>query len=877
VGDDGTRNAVSETRGTAPAVATPILVSDAGRLNVFISYSRDDITFADQLDATLQIGGFATTLDRHGIDAGEDWKTRLGALIRDADTVAFVLTPASARSTICAWEVEEAVRLSKRILPVVPGPLEGTHPPSGLAALNYILFYPEPKKPGSGFGPGLIELVAALKTDLAWLREHTRLLQRATEWETGSKPTNRLLSGEDITAAKAWAARRPKDAPALTALHLDYIKASEEWETLQNSKERERLQQMADAQAARELALAEKEAAQEREAKQAKRVVRRTLTGLFGALALAGVAAAAGWNAHLRRLEVERQKSTLAAANQRLSAEMKLRIAPFGTQAYSISENWYKLATTNASSIAFIEVKQVHGPWYTSATGFLIQAKELYEPWGNDLYLMTANHVMEGDEERRAYFPVFGHQYKVKLSSLVWSRRGEPDARGTDVAVVRLEGPLPPGARYVEGISNLDVSKWGTVRFLNNNRQFVEGSALSNVVPLITLGATREDHDYQSSRAFGLALSLANGLGRNDQGKIIFTNSTTSGSSGSPVFDAQDGKLVAIVQFGSSSTNPTPKDALSFSGGVSLTEVRKDIRETLKDPFEWGRWLLENGHDDKAKIQFDIVLARDPTAESRIKAASIDAYVKRAKSFLDNNIESEARTLFNLAFAVDPAASEKIRKVIVDTYIGHGIRLIDDHKEAEANELFKLALAHDPTAGTRIREAWVDAYTGLAIDLLRNYKDADADKLFELAVQKDPEAAKNIQVAKAQELNRRARRLFMIGKFSDALPDAEMAVALAPLVNILDTRGQIYLALGRVEAALSDFDNAISGGIKIPGTYYGRGRAHELKGNRDAAVADYTKALELKAGGEYERSVHEKARERLSALSAGEVGDPVSK
>jgi hypothetical protein len=107
------------------------------------------------------------------------------------------------------------------------GPLDGAAAPPELAAFNYVYFYPEPKKPGSGFGPGLIELVAVLKTDLEWLREHTRLLQRATEWDTASRPANRLLSGSDIDGAKAWIARRPKDAPAPTALHLDFIKASE--------------------------------------------------------------------------------------------------------------------------------------------------------------------------------------------------------------------------------------------------------------------------------------------------------------------------------------------------------------------------------------------------------------------------------------------------------------------------------------------------------------------------------------------------------------------------------------------------------------------------------------------------------------------------
>jgi len=64
-----------------------------------------------------------------------------------------VLSRASATSPICGWEVEEAVRLSKRILPVVCGSLEGSSPPAQLQDLNYIYyFYREPETPGSGFG-----------------------------------------------------------------------------------------------------------------------------------------------------------------------------------------------------------------------------------------------------------------------------------------------------------------------------------------------------------------------------------------------------------------------------------------------------------------------------------------------------------------------------------------------------------------------------------------------------------------------------------------------------------------------------------------------------------------------------------------------------
>ena len=120
----------------------------AAKLNVFISYSRDDLGFSDQLDMALGLTGFGTTIDRHGVFGGEDWKTRLVNLIRDANTVAFVLSPSSARSEICAWEVGEAIRFGKRIIPVLCRPLDGASPPPQLADLDYIF----PESVTSGFG-----------------------------------------------------------------------------------------------------------------------------------------------------------------------------------------------------------------------------------------------------------------------------------------------------------------------------------------------------------------------------------------------------------------------------------------------------------------------------------------------------------------------------------------------------------------------------------------------------------------------------------------------------------------------------------------------------------------------------------------------------
>jgi hypothetical protein len=289
---------------------------EGSKLSVFISYSRDDLAFADQLAAGLTLGGFEPTIDRSGISGGEDWKLRLGALIRNAETVVFVLSPASAQSPICKWEVEEAVRLGKRIIPVPCRPLEGVAAPPQLAGLNYIFFYDEPRSPGSGFGTGLVRLVSALNTDVEWLHEHTRLLQRASEWQAAGRAESRLLFGDSIVEAKTWAETRPKDAPEPTALHYEFIRASEDAEARRQSIERQRLEE-------RERLVRDAEVAQYQRDAAARRVVQRTLFGLVVAIVLALVAGGFGIYALQQRKEAEVQGRQAVSLKEQAEAEAK--------------------------------------------------------------------------------------------------------------------------------------------------------------------------------------------------------------------------------------------------------------------------------------------------------------------------------------------------------------------------------------------------------------------------------------------------------------------------------------------------------------------------------------------------------------------------
>jgi len=302
VAHDASGPASPKPDGTAPQQVGRPDSPERGKLRVFISYSRDDLYFADQLDDALNACGFECVIDRHGISGGEDWKRRLGNLISEADTVVFVLSPTSARSEICDWEVEEATRLGKRILPIICRSLEGASPPSRLRERNYIFFYDDPKAaPGSGFGSGLAKLIAALNTDFDWLREHTRYLQRATEWDRGGRPANRLLSGDDIAEAKDWVARRPKNAPEPTALHLDFIRASEEEAEARSSAQRKQLEEVAAAQAERETALHKAEEAQRKRATMARiRNIALVAVSIF-----AGLAGFLGWRAEKQKEQAD--------------------------------------------------------------------------------------------------------------------------------------------------------------------------------------------------------------------------------------------------------------------------------------------------------------------------------------------------------------------------------------------------------------------------------------------------------------------------------------------------------------------------------------------------------------------------------------------
>jgi hypothetical protein len=304
------------------------------KLKLFVSYSRSDLDVADQLVAVLELQGFEVFIDRKGIQGAEGWKERLGQLILQSDTVVFLLSPDSADSPICAWEVEEALRRGKRIIPVLCRPLDGKQPHSSLSDLNYIYLYPDKNTPGSGWGTGQVRLVEALSVDVEWLREHTRLEGLAARWNANGRHADSLLRGSELAACKGWRERRPVNAPELTDLQRAFLGASEDEQTARAGAERRRLDEIAAAQQAQQKAIEEREAAlkREAEAQKARARSRRIITwgsAIAAVLLILGVAGFAYEQtlfAHQQALNLQKQQElTEEARRQAERAEANLR------------------------------------------------------------------------------------------------------------------------------------------------------------------------------------------------------------------------------------------------------------------------------------------------------------------------------------------------------------------------------------------------------------------------------------------------------------------------------------------------------------------------------------------------------------------------
>jgi WD40 repeat protein len=188
--------------------------------DVFISYAREDAPYVQRLQRALQARGKDVWVDVEGVRDGEVFPAALRRAIEGSDAFVFVISPDSVRSQFCELEVEHAVALNKRVVPLALRSVPDEEIPEEIRFRSWI-----PVGDGS-FGPGLDRLVAALEADLEWERQHTRLTVRAMEWDHAGRDRNFLLRGSELAGAERWLAAGADKDPGPSGLEQEYLLAA---------------------------------------------------------------------------------------------------------------------------------------------------------------------------------------------------------------------------------------------------------------------------------------------------------------------------------------------------------------------------------------------------------------------------------------------------------------------------------------------------------------------------------------------------------------------------------------------------------------------------------------------------------------------------
>ena len=190
--------------------------------DLFISYSRRDEPFVERLREALGKRDRDVWLDREDIGPAVEWRREIELGIEGADVFAFVISPDALRSEPCRREREYAVTKNKRIVPLLRREPEEISVPQDLASRNYIFFRTDEE-----FDPGVVSLLAAIEDLPEWARDHTRLLQRAEQWERSDRDPSFLLRGSDLTEAERWLSEQAAHKePRPTPLQTEYLLAS---------------------------------------------------------------------------------------------------------------------------------------------------------------------------------------------------------------------------------------------------------------------------------------------------------------------------------------------------------------------------------------------------------------------------------------------------------------------------------------------------------------------------------------------------------------------------------------------------------------------------------------------------------------------------
>ncbi|MBN1454407.1 MAG: TIR domain-containing protein [Anaerolineales bacterium] len=191
--------------------------------SVFISYSRKDTEFVRKLNDSLDSSEIEAWVDWEGIPPSSEWMDEIARAIEGADAFLFVISSNSLASKVCGDELELGIKYNKKFIPILHrDPKKGTVMHEKLSSHNWVYMRKQ-----DDYDAGISGILESINVDRDWVRQHTRLLRRAREWEDKSRNKSFLLQGADLEEAEQWRSQATGDTSRqILPLQGEYIDAS---------------------------------------------------------------------------------------------------------------------------------------------------------------------------------------------------------------------------------------------------------------------------------------------------------------------------------------------------------------------------------------------------------------------------------------------------------------------------------------------------------------------------------------------------------------------------------------------------------------------------------------------------------------------------
>ena len=206
------------------------------RNEVFMSYRRADVEFAKKLHRKLKETDRNIWVDWENIPPGvEGFSDEIQRGIEGSDAFICILSPSYLESEYCLMELREALKLKKRVIPLILKKFEPTPPPEGIGHINWIYFTPHAGQKNI-FDESFPKVIKALEADYEHTREHTRLLLRAIDWQKNQEGKSYLLKDAEIDKAERWQVAAIAKNPTPTELQGEYVLTSRSYQRQQQRR-----------------------------------------------------------------------------------------------------------------------------------------------------------------------------------------------------------------------------------------------------------------------------------------------------------------------------------------------------------------------------------------------------------------------------------------------------------------------------------------------------------------------------------------------------------------------------------------------------------------------------------------------------------------